>query len=1132
MDITKINLKGTELNIKDASALRPGNIKTVNHKSIVGSGDITVVEYGVLGDSGFVISVYDQTHGTWTGTGVAVPDATTLYVDVVNDKAYRYDGSAYVEITGSSGGGGSVVVVNNLDSNSTTSALSAKQGKELKGMVDDVKTEQLDIQLDAEFAQASYFYIVSNYNGDLAYVPQGIGDTFGQGRTNNGIDDRFDKESWVHSSLVVSAGDQIILWGKTRQIKKTAGYTSQFPQGMVSMPMYWVTDSNKVITAVSDTNLTYTSESPCVIDIEQDGYVFFHSAVVEIANGDAIDYGFYRLHSMSLPLVNSGVFLLNQMEDYDEEYCDESFYINGSINDASMRARATACREFLQLALDRCAVGGSTLIFPKDKVFTIDVERPLRVKANTTVDLNGCTIKCLPHDYNSSNMVQVLYGQENVTIKNGTLMGDKGIGHIKQAGTTETHEYNYGLYIAASNCTVKNVHTTHFMGDGINIFGETGWNNLIPLNRTDFTGNDGESDDYGRGYIDSSSGAYVQSASGGTYVTDFLELEDYLRDVIEKKRHEYMFCPRPTFRIPDLGFKFSYEYSCFYYSYSNSTYTYLGSETLRWGDFLNTPTGTTYIRLQISLDANLPWTASSDYNLSEELMGAYYNSSWTESTRPNYQYAFDNLFPSVTPDEWSALSNSEKQKYVTKKWSRQTFSLWVSIVHPLADVHIEGCEVSFCGRNGINPTSVRRCTIERCEIHDIGGTNNHVGIDFENNSYIDKDIIVRQCRLYRCGGKWFNIDAGGGAIIFAQGSHFIVDNCDIAGGVSGYSEDVHIINTRAERINLIPRGGVNFVEAPSSVIGCEVTNDINVPRGIISGCYMKNCCTDSAAKPGSDAFRNTHRTVVRDSVITGGIGIADYENCLFKGTFSSYSGVSYPLITFKGCTFNIVGNFNGLATVDFVNCDFHITPPTVSEPVFSRFIMRRFEGCRFDSTAPITKSLFGGNTTYQPSVYKYGCVFRDNVFDKSILSGTAKGFSLIVFKTGNAVKDIVFEGNVVECNLTTSGTSVDAPHNACMAFLSLSQSNIYGAKVVFKENTFIDFSGHGMPVDVKHSVNVDGNEVVVQGDILVVRDLTTNRIIGYDGSAATYNRKNNNSSSTGDDDANIVESVAQAGIGE
>lgn len=1035
------------------------------------------------------------------------------------------------ELEEGGGGGGSVVVVNNLDSNSTTSALSAKQGKELKGMVDDVKTEQLDIQLDADFAQASYFFIVSNYDGELAYVPQGIGDTFGQGRTNSGIDYRYDTKSWVHSSLVVSAGDQVVLWGKSRQIKKTAGSTSQIPQGMVSMPMYWVTDSNKVITSVSGNNLTYTSESPCVIDIEQDGYVFYNSAVVEATTGDAIDYGFYRLHSTSLPLVNSGVFLLNQMEGYDEEYCDESFYDNGSVNDASMKARATACREFLQLALDRCAVGGSTLIFPKDKVFTIDVARPLSVKANTTVDLNGCTIKCLPHGYNSSSMMQVMYGQDNVTIKNGTLMGDKDIGHIKQAqgGATGTHEFNYGLYIAASNCTVKNVHTTHFMGDGINIFGEVGWNHTMSLSRTDFTGNDGESDDYGRGYINSS-GTYVQSTTGGTYVSDLLELDDYLVNIVEKKRHEYMFCPRPTFRIPDLGFKFSYEYSCFYYSYSNSAYTYLGSETLRWGDFLNTPTGTTHIRLQISVDSNLPWTASSDYNLSEELMGTYYKSSWTESTRPNYQYAFDNLNPSITPDEWSALSASQKQSYANG-WSRQAFSMWVSIVHPLADVHIEGCEVSFCGRNGINPTSVRRCTIERCEIHDIGGTNNHVGIDFENTSYIDKDIIVRQCRLYRCGGKWFNVGVSGGAIIFAQGSHFIIDNCDIAGGVGGPAEDVHIVNTRAERINLQPRGGVNFVEAPSSVIGCAVTNDINVPRGIISGCYMKNCCTDIAAKPGSNAFRNTHRTVVRDSVITGGIGIADYENCHFKGTFATYIGVSYPLITFNGCTFNIVGKFSGLATVDFVNCDFHITPPTDINPVMSMFIIRRVEGCKFDSTAPINRSLFGGNMDYQPSVYKYGCVFKDNVFDKSLLSGSMMS-SLIVIRTGAAVKDIVFEGNVVECNLPSSLSSMDSLRNSCKAFLSLSGSNIYGAKVVFKENTFIDFSGHGMPVDVKHSVNVDGSEVVVQGDILVVRDLTTNRIIGSDGSASTYNHKNNNSSSTGDDDANIVESVAQAGIGE
>ena len=63
--------------------------------------------FGIKGQSGFERDTYNSSSGTWSGVGIVTPDPLVTYVDISNNKLYRYDPltTNYVELSSSSGTG-------------------------------------------------------------------------------------------------------------------------------------------------------------------------------------------------------------------------------------------------------------------------------------------------------------------------------------------------------------------------------------------------------------------------------------------------------------------------------------------------------------------------------------------------------------------------------------------------------------------------------------------------------------------------------------------------------------------------------------------------------------------------------------------------------------------------------------------------------------------------------------------------------------------------------------------------------------------------------------------------------------------------------------------------------------------
>lgn len=63
--------------------------------------------FGIKGQTGFERDTYNSSSGTWSGVEIATPDPLVTYVDISNNKLYRYDPltTNYVELSSSSGTG-------------------------------------------------------------------------------------------------------------------------------------------------------------------------------------------------------------------------------------------------------------------------------------------------------------------------------------------------------------------------------------------------------------------------------------------------------------------------------------------------------------------------------------------------------------------------------------------------------------------------------------------------------------------------------------------------------------------------------------------------------------------------------------------------------------------------------------------------------------------------------------------------------------------------------------------------------------------------------------------------------------------------------------------------------------------
>ena len=99
---------------------------------------------------------------------------------------------------------------------------------------------------------------------------------------------------------------------------------------------------------------------------------------------------------------------------------------------------------------------------PRDGIF---------IPSNTEFDLNNSTLHLVPNNKVVYGLIQ-LHDVENVTIKNGHLIGDRYQHSYVYDAEGPTHEYGFGINIMASgNITVENMSIEQMTGDAIIMIG-------------------------------------------------------------------------------------------------------------------------------------------------------------------------------------------------------------------------------------------------------------------------------------------------------------------------------------------------------------------------------------------------------------------------------------------------------------------------------------------------------------------------------------------------------------------------------------------------------------------------------------------------------------------------------------
>lgn len=93
------------------------------------------------------------------------------------------------------------------------------------------------------------------------------------------------------------------------------------------------------------------------------------------------------------------------------------------------------------------------------------------VPSDLTLDLSGCTFIMETNSYPEYAVFGIV-NQGNVTIKNGTLIGDLERHVFTPSQSSPTHEYGFGICISASrNVLIENMTIKNMTGDGIIIEG-------------------------------------------------------------------------------------------------------------------------------------------------------------------------------------------------------------------------------------------------------------------------------------------------------------------------------------------------------------------------------------------------------------------------------------------------------------------------------------------------------------------------------------------------------------------------------------------------------------------------------------------------------------------------------------
>ena len=581
-------------------------------------------------------------------------------------------------------------------------------------------------------------------------------------------------------------------------------------------------------------------------------------------------YGMYGnpepIDASTLPDVKQDVAELKpQVSSYLETFVDVN---------ADYYSKADSFTELFQRAINTAADSGLKLVFPKnadmlvgaryikeqdqngegDWVPTVSYNYAgwfpafLYINKPVEIDLNGSTLRVATNWSHQYYMIDIAVTAPGTVIKNGSIIGDRDT-HIRlpnrfAAGDRHDAEGNILIYTYASNTLLENLKLSDVRGDAIT---GIGWeyvpSSTGPYRKMTFGPKVETSGTYYGHYLQTASSApseYIslsdisssavtygikywtpyRRTSSGEYVPTISE--NYIREFVADKL--FMMCG-PNVKLPDTSKRVNGTYRVEYYQKSGNTYQLLYTTNCRvrdrgfpvWGH-PSIPEGLKPTHVKIAFNAN-----ASDLN-----------------------------------DE--SIVDFESEEDTTP--SPLTACIYASVWN--LDTRVVLCEMFRCGRNAMTPVGMRNSLIDRCVIHDIGGTSNFVGIDLEGKSYYGGELTVSNSMIYNV------IKA---SMSFGYGEKVTVTNC-ISGGIGVLAEEFEVSNsTLWGNLDIKAHTPVNTTNRKNVVRNCKI-----LTRGSSKYCafntVFENCLIEADCAKMSGSYASATMNVLKNH----------YTNCIIKGS--------------------------------------------------------------------------------------------------------------------------------------------------------------------------------------------------------------------------------------------------------
>lgn len=225
----------------------------------------------------------------------------------------------------------------------------------------------------------------------------------------------------------------------------------------------------EIITTYVQTNVTWTFDS--VSDMAQatnliDGSFAGTTGYYTSNDGGGATYkitstqpsGYYETLTGGLyaELIINESMVVNQFGAYGDNTHDDSDAINAALSSGASEITFVKDSTYL--------VRGYNSGDPEGGILSaLSGQHGLSIPANTIVNLNFATIKCIPNSRQNYNIF-CINNVDNVILKNGTIIGDVA-NHTGASG-----EWGYGVSLKkATNVTLDNLYISLCWGDGINL---------------------------------------------------------------------------------------------------------------------------------------------------------------------------------------------------------------------------------------------------------------------------------------------------------------------------------------------------------------------------------------------------------------------------------------------------------------------------------------------------------------------------------------------------------------------------------------------------------------------------------------------------------------------------------------